>query len=336
MSKLTNRNRKIKLTPKTQSVSQEVSASPEVIDLPVVVPEPAPVVQAVEVQPSPPAAVAVIEKVIEPVKPITYETTPKKPVKLNFDIDPKVAKRALIEVTDESHIGKHVSTVPTSEHTAIVTFESKMPGYQKWHWLVMLSWLDASHLTIDEVAMVPTDEALVAPAWVPWSQRVQAGDLGIGDELPYRADDPALAPGYVAAELDVLDDQETLRPFWWSLGLGRERVLSATGRELAADRWSTGEFSGSAIMAKVAQGKCVSCGYFNPLAGSLGSAFGACTNAVSPADGKVVAASFGCGAHSETDAADATAVPTIDLVYDDTYDQGLSADDDDSDDESEN
>lgn len=333
MSKLTNRKRKIKLTPKSDSVAQQVLVEQKEVETVVATAPQVEVVQVVETS----IAVATKEQApTEPAKTITYQTAPSKPVKLNFDIDSRIAKRALAEVTDESHIGKHVSTVPTTEHTAIVTFESKMPGYQNWNWLVMLSWLDPSHLTIDEVAMVPTDDALIAPAWIPWSERVQAGDLGIGDELPYRADDPALAPGYVAAEVELLDDQETLRPFWWSLGLGRERVLSATGRELAADRWSTGEFSGSAIMAKVAQGKCNSCGYFNPLAGSLGSAFGACTNAISPADGKVVAATFGCGAHSETDAADAPAVPTVELVYDDTYDQGLNDDDDDNVDASEN
>lgn len=333
MSKLTNRKRKIKLTPKSESVAQEVLVEQKEVETVVAVAPQVEVTQVVETS----IAVATKEQApTEPAKTITYQTEPSKPVKLNFDIDSRIAKRALAEVTDESHIGKHVSTVPTSEHTAIVTFESKMPGYQNWNWLVMLSWLDPSHLTIDEVAMVPTDDALIAPAWIPWSERVQAGDLGIGDELPYRADDPALAPGYVAAEVELLDDQETLRPFWWSLGLGRERVLSATGRELAADRWSTGEFSGSSIMAKVAQGKCNSCGYFNPLAGSLGSAFGACTNAISPADGKVVAATFGCGAHSETDAAEAPAVPTVELVYDDTYDQGLNDDDDDNVDASEN
>jgi hypothetical protein len=60
----------------------------------------------------------------------------------------------------------------------------------------------------------------------------------------------------------------------------------------------------------------------------LGSAFGACTNALSPADGKVVALNFGCGAHSETDVVEAQ-VPSLDLVYDDTYDQGLNVDGDD-------
>lgn len=348
MSKLTNRNRKVKLTPKlVAEPSATVAVEPKLAQPEVSTPE---VKAAVAMVAEAPTAVAtkiaapaeikieqpkvLAPKVIEPDRVITFQTTAAKPVNLNFRIDPEVARSALAEVTDSSHIGAFVETQPTTEQTAIVTFVSTMPGYKNWKWLVMLSWLDAKHLTIDEVAMVPTDEALVAPAWVPWSQRVEAGDLGVGDELPYQALDPALAPGYVQAEQDLLDDQETLRPFWWSLGLGRERVLSATGRELAAARWSSGGYSAAAIMAKVAQGKCIGCGYFNPLAGSLGSAFGACTNAVSPADGKVVAANFGCGAHSETDAAEVF-VPTVDLVYDDTYDQGFGFTDDDVDVESE-
>ena len=45
---------------------------------------------------------------------------------------------------------------------------------------------------------------------------------------------------------------------------------------------------------------CVTCGFLPPLAGLLGMAFGACTNEYSPADGRVVDAGYGCGAHSET------------------------------------
>jgi hypothetical protein len=36
-----------------------------------------------------------------------------------------------------------------------------------------------------------------------------------------------------------------------------------------------------------------------PLAGSLRQAFGVCANEFSPADGRVVSLSYGCGAHSE-------------------------------------
>jgi len=33
---------------------------------------------------------------------------------------------------------------------------------------------------------------MLAPDWVPWSDRIQAGDLGVGDLLPTAADDPRL------------------------------------------------------------------------------------------------------------------------------------------------
>ena len=52
-------------------------------------------------------------------------------------------------------------------------------------------------------------------------------------------------------------------------------------------------------MAKAAPAHCRSCGFLTPLAGALGTAFGACANAMSPDDGRVVALDHGCGAHSE-------------------------------------
>jgi hypothetical protein len=315
MSRLKNRNRRVKL-------NLGKTAEPEIE-------------QAVEVVSEPEAVETIVEtpKVVE-VAPVQVETVtiPKavKPIpKLTFKIDPDLARAALHEVTDKAHVGTYISTEPTSESTAVITFDSLMPGYKSWTWVVMLSWLDQDHLTIDEVAMVPSETALIAPAWIPWSQRLEAGDVGIGDELPYRAVDPALTAGYAGVEEEsVLEDTSNLKPLWWSLGLGRERILSQEGRELAATRWSQGEFAGSSIMARVAKANCSSCGFYLPLAGSLGSAFGACTNALSPADGKVVALNFGCGAHSETDVVEAQ-VPSLDLVYDDTYDQGLNVDGDD-------
>ena len=44
----------------------------------------------------------------------------------------------------------------------------------------------------------------------------------------------------------------------------------------------------------------MTCGFYLPLAGLLGQALGACGNEFSPADGRVVDAGFGCGAHSDT------------------------------------
>jgi hypothetical protein len=86
----------------------------------------------------------------------------------------------------------------------------------------------------------------------------------------------------------------------WELGLGRARVLSVVGREQAADRWHSSEFGPATEMARLAQASCDSCGFHNSLAGPLGQAFAVCTNALSPADGRIVSLSFGCGAHSGT------------------------------------
>jgi hypothetical protein len=52
-------------------------------------------------------------------------------------------------------------------------------------------------------------------------------------------------------------------------------------------------------MARQAPGPCGTCGFFLPLAGSLRRRFGACGNVYAPADGRVVAVDYGCGAHSQ-------------------------------------
>jgi hypothetical protein len=54
-------------------------------------------------------------------------------------------------------------------------------------------------------------------------------------------------------------------------------------------------------MAKAAGQPCGTCGFLMILGGTLGQAFGVCANAFAPADGRVVALNYGCGAHSEVE-----------------------------------
>ena len=75
-------------------------------------------------------------------------------------------------------------------------------------------------------------------------------------------------------------------------------MLSLTGRQLAADRWSE-SFGAAAPMAQAAPASCASCGFLTSLGGALSQAFGVCANEYSPADGRVVGYDFGCGGHSE-------------------------------------
>jgi hypothetical protein len=178
------------------------------------------------------------------------------------------------------------------------TFASRLPGYVGWHWAVTVARAPGEDVvTVDEVVLLPGDSALLAPAWVPWHERLRPGDLSVGDVLPSTEDDPRLAPAYLVGD-DSAEDPEG-RVVADELGLGRERVLSAEGRSEAAGRWSDGEFGPDTPMARQAPGPCATCGFFLPLAGSLRQRVGVCANAYAPADGHVVATDYGCGAHSQ-------------------------------------
>jgi hypothetical protein len=166
-------------------------------------------------------------------------------------------------------------------------------------------------VTISETVLLPGPDALVAPAWVPWQERVRAGDLGVGDLLPTDPDDARLVPGYLHSDDPAVD--ETAH----EVGLGRPKVLSREGRVEATERWRDGDHGPRADMAKAAPGTCGTCGFYLPLAGSLRAAFGACANEYAPADGAVVHAEYGCGAHSDVESDGGPLSPIGELVYDD-------------------
>ena len=83
------------------------------------------------------------------------------------------------------------------------------------------------------------------------------------------------------------------------IGLGRRQVLSQWGRDDAAQRWHDGEYGPDSAMARSTRRVCRDCGFYLPLAGALGAMFGVCANELA-ADGHVVDAEYGCGAHSDT------------------------------------
>lgn len=222
----------------------------------------------------------------------------------------ELARAALTEFGGEGSVGEYLGASFEDPAAATHRFLADLPGYRGWQWAVVVAaYPGADRVTVSELVLVPGPTALLAPDWVPWQDRVQAGDLGPGDLLAPPADDPRLVPGYVGSGDPLVDDAPL------DLGLGRRQVLSQWGRLDAAQRWHDGDFGPDSAMARATRRACRDCGFYVPLGGSLGLVFGVCANELS-ADGRVVDAEYGCGAHSDTPPAPGTGSPLYE-PYDD-------------------
>ncbi len=208
-----------------------------------------------------------------------------------------LARAAALEVAEDDTVGEHLGVVAEEDRVVTHEFACLSRAYVGWRWTVVLARAPRSKLvTVDEVVLLPGPDSVLAPKWLPWSNRLRAGDLGPGDVLPTAPDDIRLAPGWgLGADPDQDEDVAQV----WELGLGRPRVLSREGRDQAADRWYDGENGPLSPTALAAPARCATCGFLVPLGGSLRQAFGACTNEYSPSDGHVVSYDHGCGGHSE-------------------------------------
>lgn len=222
-----------------------------------------------------------------------------------------LARAAAVEEAGADVVGDHLDVVMEEELLATHSFICTSPAYRGWRWAVTLARAPQSEtVTVTDVVLLPGPESILAPMWVPWSDRVRPGDLGVGDVLPTPSDDPRLAPGFLGLDdLDGLGSQSPLSPGPWEIGLGRPRVLSALGLDEAVDRWFEGDTGPNSPMARNSAQVCAGCGFLLTIGGPIGQAFGVCTNEFSPADARVVSLAYGCGAHSEIQVEDVSTTP---------------------------
>lgn len=89
-----------------------------------------------------------------------------------------VALQGVREITPDHNIGLVHHVRPEEERLSTHLFECTMPGYRGWFWFATLSRAPRSKVaTICEVGLLPGDDALIAPDWVPWADRVRPEDL---------------------------------------------------------------------------------------------------------------------------------------------------------------
>ncbi len=255
-----------------------------------------------------------------------------------------LARGAADEVAGAGSVGDHLGVEAEADRVVTHLFCCLDPAYRGWQWAVTVARASrAKTVTVSESLLLPGPDAILAPEWVPWRERLRPGDLGVGDILPAPADDERLVPaaslegedgigdlGEVASAVAGLAEPAPGAPAPADLAPSRARVLSAIGRDEAAVRWYTGEHGPRSPLAHAAPGICRNCGFFVRIGGPLGQLFGVCANEYAPDDGRVVSVDHGCGAHSEAllpGGAEQPVPPVIDeLGYDLVDVPGVSVD----------
>ena len=248
-----------------------------------------------------------------------------------------LARRALVDEAgvSQDEIGEHLGVESLGDRVVTHFFAYADRAYAGWRWAVTVTRAPRSKtVTVDESVLLPGPDALLAPPWVPWHDRLRPGDVGIGDLLPASPDDERLV-AFVTLAGEDSDDAVT---DWFTPRTdaenaeagpaepselpapGRSRVLSALGRDDTAERWYSSDHGPGTPLSHAAPANCISCGFFIPLSGGLGRLFGACGNAFAPDDGRVVSADHGCGAHSEALLSGATPQATAPVIDEFGYD----------------
>jgi hypothetical protein len=83
-----------------------------------------------------------------------------------------LARGALLEITPAATIGDYVGTTDEGDGVVSVLFASAQPGYPDWRWTVSIAHVEGSEPTVLEAELMPAEGALLAPDWVPWSDRL--------------------------------------------------------------------------------------------------------------------------------------------------------------------
>ena len=241
--------------------------------------------------------------------------------------DPQQLARSFAQEAAENPdlVSDFVESNDLGNHVTDFRFDCLKRGYEGWQWSVTLFHDEERETwTVNETSLLPTSRALLAPAWVPWKDRLTPEDISVTDALGTEPSDPRLEPGYRAdaatqptASQEVTgdaDDRQTesetdeemaladIEQAVDSMRLSRRHVLTPLGRDQTALRWYQGQHGPKSLSTTVAEGNtCSTCGFFVPLQGDLGAMFGVCANKWSPDDGRAVSIDHGCGEHSEID-----------------------------------
>lgn len=127
--------------------------------------------------------------------------------------DPRLVAHAVaFEVADDdSQVGDFLGVQELEDGVSDFRFAAHIPGYEGWQWSVMLYHDEDRGLwTVSESSLIPGEDSLMPPQWIPWKDRLLPSDLAVTDALGTEPDDPRLEPGFTpeADEAKAADESE--------------------------------------------------------------------------------------------------------------------------------
>ena len=103
-----------------------------------------------------------------------------------------VARNAVETIAKPAEIGPHIAARSEGERVVTHLFESRLAGYGGWQWYAVVTRNSRSKVvTVSELGLLPSEDSILAPEWVPWAKRVRPEDeAAAAEDLAEEAGDP--------------------------------------------------------------------------------------------------------------------------------------------------
>lgn len=120
------------------------------------------------------------------------------------------AREAVEGIANPGEVGAHLGAKSEGDRVVTHLFESKLAGYGGWQWYAVVTRNSRSKIvTVSELGLLPSEDSILAPEWVPWAKRVRPEDEtplveetveDVTEEAVQAAEDEATEPADAASE----------------------------------------------------------------------------------------------------------------------------------------
>ncbi|MET3902404.1 DUF3027 domain-containing protein [Paenarthrobacter sp. 4246] len=127
-----------------------------------------------------------------------------------------VAREAVEGIANPGEVGAHLGAKSEGDRVVTHLFESRLAGYGGWQWYAVVTRNSRSKIvTVSELGLLPSEDSILAPEWVPWAKRVRPEDEtplveetveDVTEESVQADEDEATEPAEDADDADESDD----------------------------------------------------------------------------------------------------------------------------------